>query len=90
VALQKVLENIRAKIADMRAAINRRSTGIEVDLVRRGVARRETLELSRVSIKEAQRHALEIFNKPDRDRRDAFAMTDSSESFVGGCLDVHA
>src|SRR6266404_7366342 len=67
VTLQQIFENIGAKISNMRAAVNGRPTSVDVDLVRgpaglvswrarSGVARFELFALSRIGVKEANRH----------------------------------
>jgi hypothetical protein len=45
-ALEQVFEDVSAKISDVRAAVNRRPTGVNVDLVRSGIARSELFEFS--------------------------------------------
>jgi len=56
VPLEQILEDIRAEISDMSAAVDRWPAGVDVDLASGCVARLEILDLPRVGIKEPQRH----------------------------------
>ena len=51
--LEQILEDIRAKVADMRAAVDRWPASVDVDLASGRIARLELFELARVSVKEA-------------------------------------
>src|SRR2546430_5033636 len=56
-ALKQIFENVGAKISDVGAAVNRRPTGVDVDLAILCVARLKFFDLARVGVKEAQRHS---------------------------------
>jgi len=56
VALKQIFEDVSAKISDVCAAVNGRSTGVHADCARCRIARLEFFDLARVSVKEAQRH----------------------------------
>src|SRR6266478_7163222 len=75
--LQQIFENIGAKISNMRAAVNGRPTSVDVDLVRQpdglvpwrarsGVAGLELFELSRVGVKETNRHLKAVSFRAER------------------------
>jgi hypothetical protein len=46
VSLKQILEDIRTKISDVRAAVDRWSAGVNVDLASGWIARLEILELA--------------------------------------------
>ncbi len=48
VALEQILEDIRTKISDVRAAVDRWATGVDVDLASSEISRLEVLKLARV------------------------------------------
>src|ERR1043166_4634675 len=56
--LQEVFEDVSAKVANVRAAVNRRPAGVDVDLAVLYIARLKFFELARVGFKKTQRHQL--------------------------------
>ena len=63
VPLEQIFEDIRTKISDMCTAVDRRPTGIDVDLASGCVTRLEILELTRVSVKKPQRHVYFVMSR---------------------------
>src|SRR5258708_505964 len=64
--LQQIFEDVGAKISNVRAAVNGRPASVHVDLARSGVARLELFELSRVSVKKANRHLKAVSSRAER------------------------
>ncbi len=55
VPLEQILEDVRTKISNVRAAVNSRPACVHLD-ESHGIARVELFDLARVRVKEAQRH----------------------------------
>jgi len=56
VSLEQILKDIGPEISDVRATVNGRPTGVDVDLTPEGIARLKFFDLPRVSIKKMERH----------------------------------
>ena len=54
--LEQILENVGAKISDVRVAVNRRPAGVHLDRASRRIERLEFLDLARVGVEETKRH----------------------------------
>ena len=65
--LKQILEDIRTKVADMRAAVNSRPARVDVDLAACGIARLEVFEFAGVRVKKTQRHLILSCRAESRD-----------------------
>src|SRR3979411_3009903 len=85
-ALQQICEKIGAKISNVGAAVNGRPTSVDVDLVRRsdgfvpwrarsGVASLELFALSRIGVKEANRHLKAVSFRAERETSHSIARS---------------
>ena len=66
VPLEQIFEDIGTKIPDMCAAVDRRPTGVNVDLASGCVSRLESLEFSRVSVKKPKGHVYLVMSSGAR------------------------
>ena len=61
--LEQIFEDIRAKISDVRVAVNRRSAGIHLYVAPGRIERAEFLDLSRIGVKETDWHVCHFVAK---------------------------
>ena len=54
--LEQILENVGAKISDVRAAVDRRPAGVHLHRATGRIERPELFELAGVGVEETQRH----------------------------------